>query len=262
MLPRAVSPSLCAVVTSSASSSPTFPARARRLVLLGFVALSPLAMATHEPRSRHAIATGRIEGQVLLSTTLTAKRPRFRIYSDPGPGSRPPARDADEMRNVVVYVQRVSGEEPSATRMTMSQRDEQFLPRVLPVTRGATVDFPNGDDVYHNVFSLSSAKTFDLGRYPRGASKRVTFDKAGPVQVFCHIHSDMSAVVLVLENPYYAIPVENGRYVIENVPAGEYTVVGWHERIKSVTHSVRVVAGETVKQDFNIPIPLPAEDGR
>lgn len=142
----------------------------------------------------------------------------------------------------------------------MAQRDEQFLPHVLPVTLGATVDFPNGDDIYHNVFSLSSAKTFDLGRFSKGTSKNIVFDKSGTVQVFCHIHSDMSAVVLVLDNPYFAIPSDAGRYVIDGVPPGEYTVVGWHERIKPITRAVRVVSGETVRLDFNIPIPLTGDD--
>ena len=84
------------------------------------------------------------------------------------------------------------------------------MPHVLPVYRGATVDFPNDDDVFHNVFSLSSAKTFDLGRFPQGIVQGDVFDKGGAVQVFCHIHSDMSAVVLVLENPYFAVPSEAG----------------------------------------------------
>ena len=142
----------------------------------------------------------------------------------------------------------------------MGQRDEQFLPHILPVTVGATVDFPNEDDVYHNVFSLSSAKTFDLGRFPKGTSKNIIFDKSGTVQVFCHIHSDMSGVVLVLDNPFFAIPSDVGRYVIDGVPPGEYTVVGWHERIKPVTRTVRVVSGETVRLDFNIPIPPSGDD--
>ena len=200
---------------------------------------------------------------MLLSRTLTSRRPRFRIYADPGPGARPPAREGEEMRNVVLYVQRatVPGTvEP--TRGVVAQRDEQFQPHVLPVYRGATVEFPNTDDVFHNVFSLSSAKTFDLGRFPKGVSKSVVFEKTGSVQVFCHIHSDMSAIVLVLENPYFAVPTDAGRYVIEGVPPGDYTVVGWHERIKPVTRTVRVVAGETVRLDFNIPIPLAEDAGR
>ena len=142
----------------------------------------------------------------------------------------------------------------------MTQDDERFAPHVLPVLRGTTVDFPNADDVFHNVFSLSSARTFDLGRYPKGSAKSVTFDRSGVVQVFCHIHSDMSAVILVLDNPYFAQPARTGHYAIEDVPPGEYTVVGWHERIKPVMRTVRVVAGETARLDFNIPLPSGGEN--
>lgn len=205
-------------------------------------------------------AAGRIEGQVLLSTTLTNKRPRFRIYSDPGAVTRPAAVDGQEMRNVVLYVQNAPAPDgASPARGTIAQRD-QFMPHVLPVQRGATVDFPNLDDVFHNVFSLSSAATFNLGRFPKGTSKSWVFDKSGTVQVFCQIHADMSAVILVLDNPYFTIPADGGRYAIENVPAGEYTVVGWHERVKPITRTVRVVAGETTRLDFNIPIPPAGED--
>lgn len=227
------------------------------------VATPPSMMARSAPVTATVVATGRIEGQVLLSTTLTARRPRFRIYSDLGPGARPPSREVDEMGNVVLYVQRATVPDGTApARAAMAQRDEQFVPHILPVYRGATVDFPNNDDVFHNVFSLSSAKTFDLGRFPKGSSKSDVFDKSGTVQVFCHIHSDMSAIVLVLENPYFAVPNDAGRYVIDGVPPGDYTVVGWHERIKPVTRTVRVTAGESVRLDFNIPIPQPDDVSR
>jgi plastocyanin len=231
---------------------------------LSFIVAMPPTMTTRSAAvMATAAATGRIEGQVLLSTTLTSRRPRFRIYSDPGPGARPPGREVDEMGNVVLYVQRaVVADGTAPARATMEQRDEQFVPHIRPVYRGATVDFPNNDDVFHNVFSLSSAKTFDLGRFPKGSSKSDVFDKSGTVQVFCHIHSDMSAIVLVLENPYFAVPNDAGRYVIEGVPPGEYTVVGWHERIKPVTRTVHVTAGETTRLDFNIPIPLPDDVSR
>jgi hypothetical protein len=142
----------------------------------------------------------------------------------------------------------------------MRQDDERFMPHVLPILRGTTVDFPNADDVFHNVFSLSSARTFDLGRYPQGSAKSVTFEKSGIVQVFCHIHSDMSAVILVLDSPHFAQPATSGRYAIDDVPPGEYTVVGWHERIKPVTRTVRVVAGQTARLDFNIPLPSGGEN--
>jgi plastocyanin len=208
-----------------------------------------------------APATGRIEGEVVISTALSNRRPRFRIYSDPGPGSRPPAVETNEIRNVVLYVQNApaTDADPSA-HAAMTQDDERFVPHVLPIVRGTTVEFPNADDVFHNVFSLSSARTFDLGRYPKGSAKSVTFDQSGIVQVFCHIHSDMSAIVLVLDNPYFAQPALTGRYTIENVPPGEYTVVGWHERIKPVRRTVKVVAGETARLDFDIPLPAGGEN--
>jgi plastocyanin len=231
------------------------------LALCGLFAVMPLWASARPLAGAARPTTGRIEGEVIVSTALSSRRPRFRIYADPGPGARPPAPETNEIRNVVLYVQGApapGGETP--THASMAQDDERFSPHVLPVLRGTTVDFPNADDVFHNVFSLSSASTFDLGRYPRGSARSVTFGKSGVVQLFCHIHSDMSAVILVLENPYFTVPATSGRYAIANIPPGEYTVVGWHERIKPVMRTVRVVAGETTRLDFNIPLPTGGEN--
>jgi plastocyanin len=217
------------------------------------------ARAAH---ARHTGPTGRIEGDVIISTALSARRPRFRIYADPGPGSRPPAPapEAAEIRNVVLFLKDAPVVEGSSPRRAeMRQEDERFAPHILPILRGTSVAFPNADDVFHNVFSLSSAKTFDLGRYPKGSVKSEQFDRSGVVQVFCHIHSDMSAVVLVLDNAFYTVPAASGHYEIDGVPPGEYTVIGWHERIKPVLRTVRVIAGETARLDFNIPLPSGGE---
>jgi len=214
-------------------------------------------------------ATGRIEGTVEISSALSARRPVFRIYSDPGIGAVPsaPARDpaVAELHNVVLYLEGDADQlNPPAARLesrrhgSVAQHDERFVPHVLPVVQGATVDFPNEDNVYHNVFSLSAAagpKGFDLGRYPKGSSRSFTFARAGTVLVLCHIHSDMSAIVLVLANPYFASPDDNHRFVIDDVPEGDYTIVGWHERIKPITQHVHVTAGQTTPVDFNIPLP-------
>lgn len=229
------------------------------------------ASAAGAPTRARGGATGRIEGTVEISSALAARRPQFRIYSDPGSGSLPPTPPRDpiaaETRNVVVYLEGDSallraapGGVDVRPRASIAQRDERFVPHVTPLLAGGVVDFPNEDDVYHNVFSLSAAATpngkgFDLGRYPKGSSRTWTFARPGTVQVFCHIHSDMSAVVLVLPNPFYASPDAEHRFAIEAVPEGDYTIVGWHERIKPITRRIHVAAGQTTSVDFNIPLP-------
>lgn len=232
---------------------------------------------TVSPANRSTASSGSIAGTVVVSTALASRRPDFRIYADPGTGAVPPAgprdRLAAELRNVVIYLEGDSTKLPASPERvarhrhgSIAQHDERFVPHVLPVLRGAVVDFPNEDNVYHNVFSLSSAaspngKGFDLGRYPKGQSKSWTFDIPGTVQVFCHIHSDMSAVVLVLSNPYFASPSDDHHYAIDDVPPGDYTIVGWHERAKAVVKHIHVGAGQTTTVDFNIPLP-PAPGGR
>ncbi|HEY4219402.1 MAG TPA: hypothetical protein VGM67_19795 [Gemmatimonadaceae bacterium] len=235
-------------------------------------AARPSAAPVRRPLATPArVATGRIEGTVEISTVLATRRPQFRIYAEPGTGSTPPPPPKDplaaELKNVVVYLDGDSTRLPAPPGAadahrhgSISQRDQRFMPHVLPIMQGGTVDFPNDDDVYHNVFSLSSAAApgghgFDLGRYPKGASKSWTFEKLGTVQVFCHIHTDMSAVVLVLANPFFASPDENHRFTIDDVPEGDYTIVGWHERIKPITRKIHVSAGQTTAVDFNIPLP-------
>lgn len=199
------------------------------------------------------------------------RRPQFRIYADPGSGLLPPAPPRDpiaaELHNVVVYLEGDSSRLPAPAahpdrhrRGSIAQRDERFVPHVTAIVQGGTIDFPNEDDVYHNVFSLSTAaaangKGFDLGRYPKGSSKSWTFSRPGTVQVFCHIHSDMSAIVLVLANSFFASPSDDHHFMIDDVPEGDYSIVGWHERIKPIVRRVHVTAGQTTSVDFDIPLP-------
>ena len=230
-------------------------------IAVGLAAIPSAAV----PRSVAPQATGRIQGTVLLSPVLSARKPRIRLYGDYGPGSvaAPKAPPASEFANVVIYLDSVPTPEDVAGRapgrLTIEQKGEVFVPHVLAVLRGSTVDFPNFDQVFHNVFSLSRARTFDLGRFPKGTSKSVRFDRAGTVQVFCHMHSDMSAVVLVLDNPFFTVPAPPGQYAIDGVPTGEYRLVAWHERIKPIVRRVRVQAGKTTILDLNVPLPAPME---
>jgi hypothetical protein len=114
------------------------------------------------------------------------------------------------------------------------------VPHVLAIVAGTVVDFPNNDETYHNVFSLSKTKAFDLGRYAAGRSKSVRFDKPGIVRVFCDIHSHMSAYVLVFAHRYFAVTDDEGRYRIENLPPGTYTVFAWNEAMPLESRRVTI----------------------
>jgi plastocyanin len=143
----------------------------------------------------------------------------------------------------------------SVVTTNLTQRDAVFKPHVLPVLAGTTVQWPNEDDIFHNVFSMSETKPFDLGLYkgnPR--EKAVIFDKTGRVDVFCSIHSQMHCVVLVLENPYFALADSRGRYVIRNVPAGKYRLKAWHERVPPQVQDVIVPETGEVKIDFTLGV--------
>jgi plastocyanin len=206
-----------------------------------------------------ATASGDIQGQVLITRKLTSQRMRFRLYPGFKPLPPPTAIEnvADERRNVVIYLKstpsitatQVGGEVPR-----IAQVGETFVPHVLPIVKGTTVDFPNKDPIFHNVFSLSGTKSFDLGRYPQGDSRSVAFDRSGIVPVFCHLHSNMSAIIVVLDNKFFAVADAEGHYRIEDIPAGTYTLVGWHERSERVERQVEVLSGQSVELNVTIPI--------
>lgn len=143
------------------------------------------------------------------------------------------------------------------TRPSIRQEREEFIPRVLAITRGSTVEFPNADPIFHNVFSLSGAATFDLGRFPMGRSRSATFMKAGLVKVYCHLHSHMSASILVLDHPYFAIPDVDGSFTLPGVPPGRHTVVGWHERVGERSTTVDVQPGSSASIELSLPVEDP-----
>jgi len=153
----------------------------------------------------------------------------------------------------VVYVEHVPGEgsvPPPETNPTLNQSQMVFRPLVLPVTVGTTVDFPNNDNLFHNVFSYSQPKEFDLGRYPQGRKRSVTFERPGIVNVYCDIHSYMFATILVLSNPYFSLPGDDGSYSITDIPEGTYDLTFWYGRKKVATRRVRIDAGKTATADF------------
>jgi plastocyanin len=169
-------------------------------------------------------------------------------------GARTPEGRPDRSRSVVYLEsapQTAFGQPPA--RAAMDQSGETFVPYVLPISVGTTVDFPNSDPVFHNVFSLSRTRRFDLGRYAGGQSKSVRFDRPGIVRVFCDIHSHMSAFILVFAHSYFASTDEAGRYRIEGVPPGRYTLVVWTDGEERSRREVTVREGtEQVAQDFTV----------
>ena len=120
--------------------------------------------------------------------------------------------------------------------------------------RSSTIDFPNADPFFHNVFSLSRGATFDLGRYPKGVSKDRRFTNAGLVKVYCHIHSHMTAAIMVFDHPFFRIPAADGTFTLDDVPAGSYEISAWHERIGESTNSIKVEPGRTARVDFALPM--------
>lgn len=129
----------------------------------------------------------------------------------------------------------------------IEQRNLAFEPWLLPVQKGTKVEFPNMDLVFHNVFSYSKAKKFDLGRYGYKQSKPVVFDTPGLVQVFCEIHRTMRAYVLVLDNGYFTTSDKKGDFAIKDVPAGEYILHVWQENMEEYTSKIKVEKDKTVK---------------
>jgi plastocyanin len=162
--------------------------------------------------------------------------------------------DRPDLRRSVVYLETAPSRafpDAEPQRATMDQRNETFVPHVLAITVGTTVDFPNSDKTYHNVFSLRGPRPFDLGRYAAGRSRSVRFDRPGIVRVFCEIHSHMSAFILVFNHRYFAVTSADGRYQISGVPPGRYTLLAWNEGSIRESRSVLMPEdGGSVEADF------------
>jgi plastocyanin len=222
----------------------------RTLVALALVAS---ALATGRPAAAPVAAArpGVIRGRVELRRppTPSDRRPTVTEFGTPA------ARDVPDLLRSIVYLEsapRGAFETSDGGHAVMDQRNESFVPHVLAITTGTTVDFPNSDRFYHNVFSLSKPKTFDLGRYAAGHSKAIRFDRPGIVRVFCDIHSHMNAYILVFSHPFFALTDGDGRYHIDNVPPGTYSIVAWNEGALSDHGSVTVPDGGTAEIDFTI----------
>ena len=219
-----------------------------RRVLVTFVVLVvPALLLSQGPRGSAAVG-GSIRGRVELRRAAAPPERRPNVADLGSPAA---VRDISDRLTSVVYMEDAP-KTPAVVpgHAVLDQRDERFVPHVLAVTTGTVVDFPNSDRIFHNVFSLSKTRPFDLGRYAAGRSKAVTFDRPGIVRVFCDIHSHMNAFILVFSHPFFAVTDEEGRYRIDNVPSGSYTIVAWSDRGTFEPKAVVVPEGGEAELDF------------
>ncbi len=223
--------------------------KARRLlnILLGLGLASPLP-------------AGEIHGTVVVNRRLTkrvvaqALDTYARGMSAPTAGREDRDPLAYERTHTVVYLE---GEpEHPGPRIVKSMRQENrvFDPDLVVVPAGSIVSFPNMDPIFHNVFSLSHTKSFDLGNYSKGQTRTVTFVQPGIVLVNCRIHTNMGAVVVVTPNRFYAVPDAEGRFAIPDVPSGRYTIVAWHKSAGFLSKEVTVAGGAPSTVEFLVPL--------
>jgi plastocyanin len=184
-----------------------------------------------------AILRGSLLIAVLGSSAVSAEGQSGPVPGRAAVGDKPAA-------DVVVWLDGAgSGESPLPGRLVLDQRNLQFTPRVLAVRTGTTVEFPNNDRVFHNVFSFRDGKKFDLGIYPIGSVKHVQFDKAGISRLFCNIHPQMAAYVIAVDSPYFAVSDENGSFTLPAVPSGTYTYRAWRAGGSSLAGTLVVEPG-------------------
>lgn len=233
-----------------------------RRTLLGLLLVGGTLAYGHQVLAQESKKQGEVRGRITIARADAdaPKSPMIDRYSTHRPAmtgseSSPPTQSPYKLsERAVVYLESESTKgqvyTPPAAHPVLDQKDLTFHPQVLPILIGTTVDFPNRDNLFHNVFSYSQPKEFDLGRYPTGNMKSVRFDKPGIVRVYCDIHSHMNATILILENPYFAVPDEQGSFTIKNVAPGSYTVKFWCGRELAGSQSVILKGGDAVNVNF------------
>jgi len=167
---------------------------------------------------------------------------------------------AFERSHVAVYLE--GGPKSPATefpRVSIEQRDRRFVPDLVVIPAGATIAFPNFDPIFHNVFSLSKAKSFDLGNYREGQSRLVTFPTPGLVAVYCHLHSNMAASIVVSPSRWAERVDRDGIFSLKDIPAGTYTVVAWHKTAGTFRKTV-IIGEKDTAVSFTLPYAEPSDE--
>lgn len=164
------------------------------------------------------------------------------------------AGDQQKPSGVVVWVEDVKDAKPPEKKGKLSQKEGQFAPALLVAVAGQTVEFPNDDNIAHNVFSMSATKKFNLGIYPKGESKEVVFEKPGIIDVFCSLHRNMHAKIIVVPSVHFAVCEKDGTYTIKDVPAGKYKVTAWSNGCEKKTTEVTVAEKTGATTEFALAV--------
>jgi plastocyanin len=204
------------------------------------------------------LGAAEVKGVIAITKQITRQRvaPVAGLYHR-GAAVGPPAEAGEfsrsELARSAIYLEGGQSSAGEDVTVELKQQSRAFSPETLVIPVGATVSFPNLDPIFHNVFSFSRPSTFDLGNYPKGETRNVTFHKPGIVSVFCHLHSNMSASIVIAPSRWYATPNADGGYSLQNVPPGNYTLVFWHKTAGFFRRRI-TVAAEAVTVDFTIPV--------
>ena len=182
-----------------------------------------------------------VVGALLSASSPSATVGSFELTGTVHAGGRPKG-------DAIVWLEPASAQAAAqaakAKKVVLDQRTSTFFPHVLAVQVGTTVDLPNNDRVFHNVFSFTNGKPFDLGLYPTGASKRITLDRPAVNRLYCNIHPHMAAYIIAVDSPYYATADKTGAFTIRDVPAGRYTYHAWRSGAEMLSATVTVGDGQ------------------
>jgi len=211
----------------------------------------------------HALA-GDVHGHAVITKRLSKKALSPIVYNLRGTAAPVAPRDLEPVnefdRMVVILEAEKNGlklsPKPPVTEL-LDQQGARFQQELIAVPVGSTVEFPNSDPIFHNVFSLSKAQPFDLGYYPQGQSRSVKFNHPGVVQVYCHIHANMYAAIVVTASPWFQKPSPDGSFSFSGVPAGRYRVTAWHKIAGLYKADIEVP--ETGSVDATIRVPVDTE---
>lgn len=216
--------------------------------------------------SSFCLAGADVRGHALVTKRLSKKALSPIVYNLRGtatPAAPVETEPVNEFERMVLILERKDEKgavkvppKPPVTEI-LNQQGARFDPDLLVVPVGSTVEFPNSDPIFHNVFSLSKAQPFDLGYYPRGQSRTVKVNSPGIIQVYCHIHANMYAAIVVTGSPWFQKPAADGSFTFSDVPAGHYRLTAWH-KIAGL-HKVDVDVPETGTAEVSIRVPVDTE---